>query len=360
VWKLPRGIRARELAGLAAAAAAQGGGGSGWGGGGGNSGSGPAGPAFPSHGGGVLGASPLVRRGGWDSRTNLQPLPESNPYASDESSSHTTTVLPCTQGPAHLDWPGLSSSGGAGNGEGPSSGLQPSPTGHPSRVRPALLLGPTVPSPEPGGYASSPRAAAPGADAAAPRSPSASARLQALFSRGGRRGLGGGAGGSVASAAESGDGSGAGPDDLERRLSSLALRRAHTLAHALSLPQAGRSGGGGSDGDGGEGVGAAGREELGVPGARGASFSPGGMPRPWVPLSAAGGSFSSGGGGAAAVPPASAAGAALRRAVTAVRTVHRAGLSAASKGALVHAVADGALASFIIIQVGAAWGGTIW
>ena len=66
VWKLPRGMRARELGSLAAAAAARGGAG-GWGCGDGCEGSprSSGSPTFPSHAGGALAVSPLVSGAKW-------------------------------------------------------------------------------------------------------------------------------------------------------------------------------------------------------------------------------------------------------------------------------------------------------
>jgi hypothetical protein len=213
------------------------------------------------------------------------------------------------------------------------------------------------------------------ADGGAARPPSVPGRLQALFSRGCRsrashgRGNGGGASFVAGSESKAGgggsSGGGAGPNDFERRVSLLALRRAHTLAHALSLPHGGTSAGSVANRSS-----MAGLQEGPASEAIPSSFTAS-IPRPLLSFSAAGGS------GAAlrcsSGPVASAAGegvsasvdalgvgapaAALRRAVTAVRTVRRAGLSAASKGAIVHAVADGALASFIVIQVGRAGAG---
>jgi hypothetical protein len=101
--------------------------------------------------------------------------------------------------------------------------------------------------------------------------------------------------------------------DLDRTLSHLAFQRAHSIAHALSLP----------------------RPSLPTAAPNGGSGIPEASPRGAE-------------GNMAAGAPATAA---LKRAVTCIKTVRHVGLSAASKGAIVHSIADGALASFIIIQV---------
>jgi class 3 adenylate cyclase len=139
------------------------------------------------------------------------------------------------------------------------------------------------------------------------------------------------------------------PSELDRVLSQLALQRAHTLAHALSLPHSGLEGArragsfSGNSGFAGDHPSHQHQQQhasFSVPGTSGAAADRSSRPHT-----------------AAATPPApadaaAASAAALRRAVNVIKTVRRAGLSAASKGAIVNTVADGALASFVVIQVG--------
>jgi len=377
VWKLPRGIRSRELATLSAAAAAQGqaavagdnGASSSWGGGGRE-----GGPTFPSAPGGAAavgssdgGGSGLIPAGGGPLSAAMLDWP--GLQSAGEDGQDTTSSGASTPHAACGFQPHMQQRGGGVTSVGGGSPLStPSPARSPLRlsgVGPgALGLGPGSASIFGGG---SGVAAAPEAlqqalsqELRAPSATSSSAHGTQQ-----QRRSGGGfffgrrlaassskpqqhvsiADGSELIQASGGSGSGAAhrqqpSSDLDRQLSQLAVQRAHSLAHALSMPR------------GPSPTTAAAPPAAVIPHL--GSFSRG---HQGSEVSLAGGmdcgavrSGRSSSPSTIATTAAAAHAASLRRAVTIIKTVRHIGLSAATKGAIVNSIADSALASFVVIQ----------
>lgn len=270
---------------------------------------------------------------------------------------------PPPQCPAMLEWPGLSLTGGGGGGS-PSGDAQclvsaDAPHSPPHAAEPLGALAMTrhggggrhsqaqeaAVGPARGGSGS-----ASGASAASPASTPGGGASPLRRSGAGPSGLGigggpgwldalqaaprgagagplslsaAGAAGGTAGATGGGRASGGRrpPSELDRALSHLALQRAASMAAALAGPPGGSAAGA-------------------VPSPH-VSFA--GVPNPQITAPPR----------PSAAPPAAAS--ALRRAVTCIKSVRHVGLSAASKGVIVNSISDGALASFVIIQVGDGW-----